>query len=222
MSMGVHSGPLASSQNQELEQNWLCFRGIILKAAKAAIPRGNIKNYQPYYTHNVPIVKPLIIKRNNLSRELLLNDNNSTRTELKRINAEIKRIYAYQSKKRLIEICEGTDARTSDTKLWKLAKAFNKEQSQIEKTNCVFTVDSSLPLNDRESADVFGKYYCRESELDFTKVDRNIAVKARKLAQRCLNVRSVKPLFDVPFVFEELETVMKQLDSKRNLVLMDL
>ncbi|GBO16221.1 hypothetical protein AVEN_255581-1, partial [Araneus ventricosus] len=109
----------------ELEQNWLCFRGIILKSAMAAIPMGNIKNYQANYTHNLPIVKPLIIRRNILSRELLLNDNNSTTTELNRINAEVKRVYAYQRRKRWIEICQGIDVRTPDTKLWKLSKAKN-------------------------------------------------------------------------------------------------
>ncbi|GBO04717.1 hypothetical protein AVEN_212113-1 [Araneus ventricosus] len=181
----------------ELEQNYLCFRGIILKSAMAAIAMGNIKNYQPNYTHNLPIVKPLIIKRNILSRELLLNDNNSTRTELNRINAEIKRVYAYHRRKRWIEICQGIDVRTPDTKLWKLPKAFNKEQPQIEKTNCVFTVDCYLPFNDRVSADVLRKHDCRESELDFTRVVKNIAVKARKLAQRCRNVKSVNPFFDV-------------------------
>ncbi|XP_055924474.1 uncharacterized protein LOC129956570 [Argiope bruennichi] len=173
----------------ELEGQWSFFRETIISAAKAAIPRGNIKDHHRNFADDLSVVEPLILKRNDLSRELFEHNNISVRIELNRVNAEIKQLYARARRKRWTELCENIDVGTSNTKLWKLAKAIDREQPQYEKSNCIDSKDTSLPLNDRDSADTLGRHYCHANDLEFVQDDKFIAVQARKTAHRCRQVK---------------------------------
>ncbi|GFR01844.1 uncharacterized protein TNCT_440871 [Trichonephila clavata] len=110
-----------------LEENWENFRTIILDNAKAFIPRGNIRRHIPFFTHYASSLKPLLDKRDELPKSLGDGSLN-LRTEINKINAEIKLIYTQLKRSRWKEMCESLDCRTANSKLWRIVKNINREQ----------------------------------------------------------------------------------------------
>ncbi|GFY49660.1 uncharacterized protein TNIN_246761 [Trichonephila inaurata madagascariensis] len=83
----------------DLEENWKNFRTIILDNAKAFIPRGNIRRHVPFFTHYASSLKPLLDKTDELHKSLGDGSLNF-RTEINKINAEIKLIYTQLKRSR--------------------------------------------------------------------------------------------------------------------------
>ncbi|GFQ67280.1 uncharacterized protein TNCT_608091 [Trichonephila clavata] len=83
----------------DLEENWKNFRTIILDDAKAFIPRGNIRRHIPFFTHYASSLKPLLDKKDELHKSLGDGSLN-LRTEINKINAEIKLIYTQLKRSR--------------------------------------------------------------------------------------------------------------------------
>ncbi|KAF8773158.1 hypothetical protein HNY73_015841 [Argiope bruennichi] len=99
-----------------LNNDWNNFKNVILKYAKACIPRDNVKRYVPCYTKNTAVLEPLLVKRKSLLEASGPVENNR-RTAINKINAEIKLTYAHLKRSRWNELCSKTDPRTPNTKL---------------------------------------------------------------------------------------------------------
>ncbi|PRD25902.1 UNVERIFIED_CONTAM: hypothetical protein NCL1_39573 [Trichonephila clavipes] len=120
----------------DLEENWKNFRAITLDNTKTFIPRGNIRRHVPFFTHYASSLKPRLDKRDELHKSLG-NSSLNLRTEMNKINIEIKLIYTQLKRSRGKEICESLDCRTANSKLWRIGKNINKEQEQSEERNSV-------------------------------------------------------------------------------------
>ncbi|KFM73937.1 RNA-directed DNA polymerase from mobile element jockey, partial [Stegodyphus mimosarum] len=156
----AESGILSS----DLDTNWITFKHMLFKATKRTIPRGKVKLFNPYFTHNLPILLPLLQKRENLRLELKYSNTEQNRTEMNKVNAEIKRTYMLLRRKKWMDTCEGLDARSSDTKLWKLIKNISSEQPQIKRCNTILDSDGNIPIDEKAAADLLGEHYQKTSE----------------------------------------------------------
>ncbi|KAF8797211.1 hypothetical protein HNY73_001501 [Argiope bruennichi] len=87
-----------------LNNDWNNLKNIILKYAKACIPRGNVKCYVPCYTKTTAVFEPLLEKRKCLLEASGPVENNR-RTAINKINAEIKLTYAHFKRSRWNELC---------------------------------------------------------------------------------------------------------------------
>ncbi|GFY79731.1 uncharacterized protein TNIN_393411 [Trichonephila inaurata madagascariensis] len=94
------------------------------------------------------VIRPLIDKRNKLQKEVLKYSNSSARPELNKINAKIKRTYALIKREKWHELCSKLDTRSSDTKLWRLARSFCQERPLSKTTNTIVNTSNSAPLED--------------------------------------------------------------------------
>ncbi|GFV98607.1 putative RNA-directed DNA polymerase from transposon BS [Trichonephila clavipes] len=114
---------------------------IVVKYIKEGWPKS-------YKNVDNSVIWPLIDKRNKLQKEILKHGNSSARPELNKINAEIKRTYAPIKREKWYELCSKLDARSSDTKLWRLARSFCQERPLSKATNTIVNTSYSAPLQD--------------------------------------------------------------------------
>ncbi|GFU48594.1 RNA-directed DNA polymerase from mobile element jockey [Trichonephila clavipes] len=104
-----------------LEQEWHSFTQVIIHTSKRSIPRGNFKHLKSYFQHKDPGLRTLILKRNALHRKLTLTGDREDEVELNKLNASIKHLYIKLKRETWSGLCSNIDAKTPNTKLWKLA-----------------------------------------------------------------------------------------------------
>ncbi|XP_054706435.1 uncharacterized protein LOC129216258 [Uloborus diversus] len=210
---GVFNEPLTNN----IDSNWTAFENGIISAAKQSVPRGKVKKYTPFFSHNSDTLKPLLKRREALSNLISSNSGNtSDKTELNRVNAEIKRKYALLKRQRWREFCTSLDSRTPESKLWKLVKSIDKSQPQSESCNTILAPDGSVPSGHKEAADILGLHYSNISKLSFTNPDKTIARRARILANRHRNKKASDPLFSAHFSLQELEFAIGNLKLSKS------
>lgn len=90
----TNSGVFAAPLSNNIDNDWTIFVNEILSAAKQSIPRGKVRKFTPFFSHNSDTFKQLLERREALSNSLLNANNASDRVELNRVNAEIKYKYA--------------------------------------------------------------------------------------------------------------------------------
>lgn len=203
-------------QTNNIDSNWNNFANDILSAAKQSIPRGKVKKYTPFFSHNSDNIEPLLKKREVLSNNLTNTNNESNRSELNKVNAEIKRKYTLLKRQKWNELCTALDSRTPDSKLWKLVKNIEKSQPQTESCNTILAPDGSIPRSRKEAADILGQHYSNISKLPFTALDKPIARRARNLAHQHRNKRAKNPLFSNLFSPQELELAIGNLNLSKS------
>lgn len=201
--------------NDDLNSNWLTFKNTILKHARAYIPRGNEKGYVPCYTQNLSILDPLIEKRKNLVDSAGHAENNP-RPELNKINAEIKSAYAHLRRSRWNELCSTIDARTPNSKLWKLVKGISREQPQIDKCSSIFDANGQMFPDDKSAANGLAIHYQKISKLTLTNEDKPILYNARNIVHGCRSTDLGDPSMVKNFSLRELLLAMTHLDLGRS------
>ncbi|GFY49952.1 RNA-directed DNA polymerase from mobile element jockey [Trichonephila inaurata madagascariensis] len=158
--------------SDNIDKNWNSFKNAILYATKQIIPRGNLSKYIPDFVHLSQVIWSLIDKRNKLQKEILKYGNSSARPELNKINAEIKRTYALIKREKWYELFSKLDARSSDTKLWRLSRSFCQESPLSKVTNTIVNTSNSAPLEDGIVANLIGSHIQQVSVLDFNREDK--------------------------------------------------
>ncbi|GFV78719.1 RNA-directed DNA polymerase from mobile element jockey [Trichonephila clavipes] len=108
-----------------LEQEWHSFKQVIIHASKQSIPRGNFKHLKSYFQLRDPGLRTLILKRNALHRKLTLTGDRKDKVELNKLNASIKQLYIKLKREAWTGLCSNIDAKTPNTKLWKLAQSLS-------------------------------------------------------------------------------------------------
>ncbi|GFS40994.1 RNA-directed DNA polymerase from mobile element jockey [Nephila pilipes] len=98
-----------------LTHSWTIFKKTVLDKARSNIQGINVKNYVPYFAHNTSTLSPILEKRKRLL-ETFSDTDNYKRTELSKINAELKLAYAHLKRERWKEMCSKIDPTSSDSK----------------------------------------------------------------------------------------------------------
>ncbi|UYV65644.1 hypothetical protein LAZ67_3004944 [Cordylochernes scorpioides] len=204
----------APTRIKDLEQNWICFKNTIIKAAKVSIPRGNIKKWIPNYTHQAKDIQTLITKRNELQKKCTQNQTNC-RTELNIVNAKIKRLYVNMKREKWKQTCENLNPRNPNTKLWHLAKQIDRAQPQTENTNMIKNTDGTPATNDKNAANLLGNSYQISSKIKFEIKDKKVEKKARKIIHDCKNVTSTHNIFHEKINMKELDYALENTDLNK-------
>lgn len=123
--------------DRNLDEKWSTFKKTVLQAAKQVIPRGSFKNPTPFYMHRSPLIGPLLEKRDHLISILKNTKDPFLKVELSKTNAEIKSTYALIKRQSWSKLCENIDARTPNTKFWKLVQTLSTKQPQQKVSNSI-------------------------------------------------------------------------------------
>ncbi|KAF8766379.1 putative RNA-directed DNA polymerase like protein [Argiope bruennichi] len=198
-----------------LNNDWNNFKNIILKYAKACIPRGNVKRYVPCYTKNTAVLEPFLEKRKSLL-EASGPVVNNRRTAINKINAEIKLTYAHLKRSRWNELCSKIDPRTPNTKLWKIIKGICKEQIQNEECNTIRNTNGQIFPDDKSAANGLAAHYQSTSRLHFTNEDKPILSKARNIVHGCRSTDLGDPTLTKQFSMRELLIALTFLDINKS------
>ncbi|GFX85665.1 RNA-directed DNA polymerase from mobile element jockey [Trichonephila clavipes] len=150
-----------------LEQGWHIFKEVIIHALEQSIPRGNFKHQKSYFQHSDPGLRTLILKRNALHRKLTLTGDREDKVELKKLNTRIKQLYIKLKREAWTGLCSNIDAKTLNTKLWKLAQSLSYNQPQNMPCNTVLTSDGKAAPDDKTAAKILGEFYKGVGNLEF-------------------------------------------------------
>ncbi|KAF8766539.1 putative RNA-directed DNA polymerase like protein [Argiope bruennichi] len=181
-----------------LNNDWNNFKNIILKYAKACIPRGNVKRYVPCYTKNTAVIEPLLEKRKSLLQASGPVVNNR-RTAINKINAEIKLTYAH------LNPLDSSGA------------GLCKEQIQNEECNSIRNTDGQIFPDDKSSANGLAAHYQSTGRLHFTNEDKPILSKARNIVHGCRSTDLGDPTLTKQFSMRKLLIALTFLDLNKSL-----
>ncbi|GFS34586.1 uncharacterized protein NPIL_28821 [Nephila pilipes] len=203
----------------DLTHSYIIVLKTVLEKARSSIPRGNVKHYVPYFAHNTSILSPILEKRKRLLETFSATDN-YTRTELSKINAELKLAYAHLKKERRKEMCSKIDSRSSDSKLWKVVKNINKEQEQFATCNSVRDAAGQAYPHDKSAVNGLSTHYQSSSRFNFSSMNRSILKRARNVIHGCRSSDLGDPMLAKPFSSREFLHTLALLDLKNPLDLM--
>ncbi|GBN47321.1 hypothetical protein AVEN_151547-1 [Araneus ventricosus] len=102
----------------------------IFTAAKQAILRGKGKKRVKKFAnspHNSEAVQKLLADRDQFLRNYAQREDDETRIQINKINADIKRSYIDIKRICWEQLCSKLDYKTPNSRLWKLAKALDRE-----------------------------------------------------------------------------------------------
>ncbi|GBO44121.1 hypothetical protein AVEN_162059-1 [Araneus ventricosus] len=134
------------------------------------------------------------------------------RIQLNKVNAEIKRAYALSRRKKWEKLCGNLDPKTPDSRLWRIAKGLNREDTISERTNTILEPAGYMTHNDKDVANALTTHYQKIGSLDFSETDRNTQRKARAVVHGRRTTDSKEAIFTKEFSLQELEQVLSQMD----------
>ncbi|GFV00612.1 putative RNA-directed DNA polymerase from transposon BS [Trichonephila clavipes] len=200
--------------SDNLEKEWSHFKHFIFTAAKSSIPRGKSKQTRTFFAHNSDLIKPLITQRTELLKVIFQNGGfDKKKIELNKLNAEIKKIYVQVIRSNWQNLCEKLDYRTSNTKLWKLAKQIDNLKPSNKETNAIISDNGHVSVDAREAAEALAQHYASESRLAFSSYDKHFARVTRNQVKSCRDRPADNPLFNVDFTLPELSYALQNLDT---------
>ncbi|GFV84671.1 RNA-directed DNA polymerase from mobile element jockey [Trichonephila clavipes] len=175
--------------SDNLEKEWSHVKHSIFTAAKSGIPRGESKQTLTFFAHNSDLIKPLISQRMELLKVITQNGGLDKKSELNKLNAEIiKKIYVQVKRSNWQNLCEKLNCRTSNTKLWKLAKQIHNLKPSNEETNAIISNNGHVSVDAREATEALAQHYANENN----------------------------PLFNVDFTLPGLTFALQNLDTKKS------
>ncbi|GFT11273.1 RNase H domain-containing protein [Trichonephila clavipes] len=159
------------------------------------------------------LIKPLIAQRTELLKVISQNGGLDKKIELNKLNAEIKKIYVQVKRSNWQNLCEKLDYRTSNTKLWKLAKQIDNLKPSNEETNAIISDNGHVSVDVQEAAEALAQHYANESRLGFSSYDKYFARVTRNQVKSCRDRPADNPLFNVDFTLPELSYALQNLDT---------
>ncbi|GFV12357.1 putative RNA-directed DNA polymerase from transposon BS [Trichonephila clavipes] len=199
--------------SDNLEKEWSHFKYTIFTAAKSSIPRGESKQTRTFFAHNSDLIKPLIPQRTELLKVISQNGGLDKKIELNKLNVEIKKIYVQVKRSNWQNLCEKLDYRTSNTKVWKLAKQFDNLKPSNEETNAIISDNGHVSVDAREAAEALAQHYANESRLAFSSYDKHFTSVTRNQVKYCRDGPADNPLFNGDFTLPELSYALQNLDT---------
>ncbi|GFU73701.1 putative RNA-directed DNA polymerase from transposon BS [Trichonephila clavipes] len=113
-------------------------------------------------------------------------------------------------------LCEKLDYRTSNTKLWKLAKQIDNLKPRDEEANAIISDNSYVSVDAREAKEALIQHYANESRLTFSSSDKHLARVTRDQIKSCRDKSADNPLFNVDFTLPELSYALQNLDTNKS------
>ncbi|GFW76939.1 RNA-directed DNA polymerase from mobile element jockey [Trichonephila clavipes] len=109
-------------------------------------------------------------------------------------------------------ITNARDYRTSNTKLWKLAKQIDNLNPSNEETNAIISDNGCLGGCSESDT----QHYANESELAFSSSDKHLARVTRDQIKSCLDRPADNSLFNVDFTLPKLSYALQNLDTHKS------
>ncbi|GFW90824.1 hypothetical protein TNCV_2418191 [Trichonephila clavipes] len=103
--------------------------------------------------------------------KLTLTGDREDKVELNKLNASIKQLYIKLKREAWSGLFSNVDAKTPNTKLWKLAQSLSYNQPQNMPCNTVLTSDDKAAPDDKTAANVLGEFYKGVGNLKFNQND---------------------------------------------------
>ncbi|GFW33196.1 probable RNA-directed DNA polymerase from transposon BS [Trichonephila clavipes] len=200
-----------------LEQEWHNFKQVIIQASKQSIPRGNFKHLKSYFQYRDPGLRALILKRNALHRKLTLTgDREDKRLSLTNSMYSIKQLYIKLKREVWTDLCSNIDAKTPNTKLWKLAQSLSYNQPQNMPCNTVLTSDGKAAPDDKTTANVLGEFYKGVGNLKFNQNDVILKNRSKRMIHTCRTSSSGNHIFINKFTLTELNFALRAMDLRKS------
>ncbi|GFV52039.1 reverse transcriptase domain-containing protein [Trichonephila clavipes] len=136
--------------------------------------------------------------------------------ELNNLNAEIKKIYQQVKRSNSQNLCEKLDYRTSNTKLWKLAKQIDNLKPSNKETNDIISDNGSVSVDARDAAETLAQHYANESRLAFSSSNKFLARVTKDQTKFCRDMPADNPLFNVDFTLPELSYFRQNMDTNKS------
>ena len=142
---------------ENVNHNAVQFNNAILRAAKKSIPRGQRRNYNPFWT---PQLEQLQEAVNRAREDMENNPSDQNTAEYSKARAEFTREKLLQTRKQWYEKTASLNLEKDSSKLWSLTKVLNEEAPSCSKT--VLRVHNML-LTDKKAANEFSQLYRRKA-----------------------------------------------------------
>ncbi|KAF8771597.1 hypothetical protein HNY73_018993 [Argiope bruennichi] len=181
----------------DLGKEWRNFKQAIIRASHQCIPRSNFKHLKSFFKHRDPDLSALILRKKALHRKFSQICDMGDKVEINRFIAVIKQSYMHLMGKYL---CNNIDARTPNSKLWRLAQSLTYTASQADKT----------------TANLLGNFYKNMSNLVFDQNDVAVKDKSKRLIHNCCASRSGGPILIKGFSLREHNFVLRVMDIRKS------
>ena len=192
---------------ENMNHNAVQLNNAILRAAKKSIPRGQRRNYNPFWT---PQLEQLQEAVNRAREDMERNPSDQNTAEYKKARAEFTREKLLQTRKQWYEKTASLNLEKDSSKLWSLTKVLNEEAPSRSKT--VLHVHNML-LTDKKAANEFAQLYRRESTLPLT--TKKVGDMKEKLKQEEKQKNVPSPCLNSTLKISELNSAIRSLKPKK-------
>ncbi|GFU20847.1 RNA-directed DNA polymerase from mobile element jockey [Trichonephila clavipes] len=153
---------------------------------------------------------------NALHRKLTLTEDQEDKVELNKLNASIKELYIKLKREAWSGLCSNIDAKTPNTKLWKLAQSLSYNQPQNMPCNTVLTSDGKAAPDDKTAANVLGEFYKGVGNLKFNQNDVILKNRSKRMIHNCRTSSSGNHIFINKFTLRELNFALRAMDLRKS------
>jgi hypothetical protein len=95
-------------------------------------------------------------------------------------------------------------------------KSLNSAQPQQEDCNVIFDENGQALSDNKAAANLLGSYYQKKSKLNFTLLDKDKEIRARKIVHGCRSSERGNPIFRDGFTMEELNLALGTLNPNKS------
>ncbi|GFW39540.1 putative RNA-directed DNA polymerase from transposon BS [Trichonephila clavipes] len=159
-------------------------------------------------TDNTPCPCPLPCKT--------LTGDREDKVELNKLNASIKQLYIKLKREAWTGLCSNIDAKTPNTKLWKLAQSLSYNQPQNMPCNTVLTSDDKAAPDDKTTANVLGEFYKIVGNFEFNQNDVILKNRSKRMIHNCRTSSSGNHIFINKFTLRELNFALRAMDLRKS------
>ena len=192
---------------ENVNHNAVQFNNAVLRAAKKSIPRGQRRNYNPFWT---PQLEQLQEAVNRAREDMENNPSDQNTAEYSKARAEFTREKLLQTRKQWYVKTASLNLEKDSSKRWSLTKVLNKEAPSRSKT--VLRVHNML-LTDKNAANEFAQLYRRESTLPLT--PKKVGDMKEKLKQEEKQKNVPSPCLNSTLKISELNSAIRSLKPKK-------
>nr|KAG5706601.1 hypothetical protein BaRGS_005671 [Batillaria attramentaria] len=183
------------------------FNSSLLQAAKECIPRGARKDYKPYWSDQLQTLQDDLNEARTRAEEQPSQENHE---RLQQAKAKFLRTKLEATRRSWREKTAALNMEKDGTKLWKLTKQLNDEDSRGQKIT--LEEDGQL-LTGKQTADHFARAYEKESDIQVSSLKLRKA--RREQRDRATQLTPHDPM-KIPITLQELRAALRRLKKKKS------
>ena len=194
-----------SQEQNEIDTFERTFSSIVLEASKQHIPRGNRKNYKPFWNQDLQIA---VTKRREARAKLEAHNTSSNKIAFNKASAVVKRTTLLAKREKWHQTCSTLDLRKDGRKAWTL---LNNLSNKNGKTN-------PKPMQEGETekkrSEILNKFF---SNINKSRTDKaHDKEMLQELKWREKTKITVASIFTDQLTIEELDIALKTLKTKKS------